>query len=469
MNETTSSQFYFSQVSVTHRLFSPVLVMASHILNFIDKLEKNLQRDFIISCGFRDIDQGILNQGRRRVIMILLLCKAFFAVKFMIATVAPEDSCLHTYSLNPLLGYGFIGRFMSAVYFCGFTGMTLHQSITFINEKRGTLHVMTDLKKMFKKLRKPSPQECSSFGYFLNALIYTRELTLWTVSVPMIVFRATGAVVTARQLNNYMFLAFMVPEFVVYIILMQYNVQIFAYVLLFIAQSTAYFKLRMNRSDKKLLKVKILVNELANSIPDGTGLVIHLPVTTIRRLNLSLIQLQSILNEIQDHNKCIKYWLRDELYVMAAFFIVFVVYLLGDIAWYFKVFPFIPLSFAAIILGISFSNAAQLFVRIRRTAVGLHSCQTLLLDETIRISRGIESGVSSIETQLNASNILKTKLQLRRMIHRVSSPFLRIGYTKGDGDSFSPACVAQFMDTIVLSAIMFINSEYNWLTALTSR
>ena len=443
--------------------------MASHIFKLIDKIERNLQRDYIISSGFQNIDRGILNQDRRRVIMTLLLCKVFFIVKFMIATVAHEDSFLHIYFLNPLLGYGFLGRFMSAVYFCGFTGMVLHQSITLMNEKRGTLYVMTDLKNMFKKLRKPSPQECSSFGYFLNALIYTRELSLWTVSVPMLIFRATGAVVTARQLNNYTFLAFMVPEFVVYAIEMQYDVQIYAYVLLFIAQSTAYFKLRMNRADKKLLKVKFLANGLTNRIRDGSALINHPPVTTIRRLNSSLIELQSILNEIEDHNKCIKYWLRDELYVMAAFFIVFLVYLMGDIAWYFKVFPFVPLSFAAIVLSISFSNAAQLFVRIRRTAVGLHSCQTLLLNETIRISRGVQSNVSSIETQLNTSNILKTKLQLGRMIHRVSSPFLRIGYTKGDGDSFSPACVAQFMDTIVLSAIMFINSEYNWLTALTSR
>ena len=57
------------------------------------------------------------------------------------------------------------------------------------------------------------------------------------------------------------------------------------------------------------------------------------------------------------------------------------------------------------------------------------------------------------------TEIIKSKFQVLRMIHRVSSPYFRIGYTVGDGDDFTDDTASAFMGNIFGTALMFLNAK----------
>lgn len=52
------------------------------------------------------------------------------------------------------------------------------------------------------------------------------------------------------------------------------------------------------------------------------------------------------------------------------------------------------------------------------------------------------------------------------MIHRVSSVYLKVGYTEGDAKSFSPASAAEFVDSVVITSLMFLNSNQSAVMGL---
>jgi len=61
-----------------------------------------------------------------------------------------------------------------------------------------------------------------------------------------------------------------------------------------------------------------------------------------------------------------------------------------------------------------------------------------------------------IEGEMLFARVLKTKFQVLRMMHRVSSPHLRIGYTVADGESFSDDTAAAFVSNIIGNSLMFL-------------
>lgn len=54
-----------------------------------------------------------------------------------------------------------------------------------------------------------------------------------------------------------------------------------------------------------------------------------------------------------------------------------------------------------------------------------------------------------------------TKKQLLRMIHRLSSPLLKVGMTAGDLESFDSSDVASLISSVVTTSLMFMNSKYS--------
>jgi len=162
-----------------------------------------------------------------------------------------------------------------------------------------------------------------------------------------------------------------------------------------------------------------------------------------------ILDLQDILDELVDHNNLIKFYLRDSLYGVGGIYVNYLVFILGPHPWYFRIIPLMTVVFGIVAVSISFTNASQLYIRILNMAKALHSCQCVVGRElsmaktraksTPSTSRA--SHVSQVMTGLD----LKSKFQVLRMIHRISSPHLRIGYTVGNGETFSDDTAAAFV------------------------
>ena len=116
----------------------------------IDKIEYNLKHDLVISASFNDIKEGKLNFTRRRFVIIMCIVLLLNNLRSFIGAFVRRDSLLHFYSVNPLIGFGSLGRFMSVVFIAGYTGMTLHSLVFFSGEKNKDLAMITNLKEMFQ-------------------------------------------------------------------------------------------------------------------------------------------------------------------------------------------------------------------------------------------------------------------------------------------------------------------------------
>lgn len=422
---------------------------AKDIDNLLDNLEKNLRRDFIISSSFRDIERGILNNKRRAAVVFINLLTFINAIRSLIGAVADSHSHLHYYSLNPLFGYGFIGRFMSGFYVCGYPGIICHSMVFFINEGKNTLTLVTDLRRMASKLSKKSPDEAKRFAFFLKLMLYVREIGLVSVTIPMALFRGIGAAVTAYKFRSLLFAVMYFPVFVLFVVAQQYIVQTYVYLHLLIAQSTAYFKLRFNKVNGLLLQIPL--NPRLTKSSSHKERRINLSYKHLKSMNWALLNLEEILNEIRNHNECIKYWLRDGLLCMGGMFSLCLVFVFSDIEWYFRILPIVTFLFLAAVLGVSFSNASQLYVRIKETEKLLYSSQTVIQ---------LQADVTELSHRIQ---VVKSKFQIMRMIHRMSSPSIKIGYTDGNGESFSPLTAASFLTTTIFVFLMFMNSKYSYL------
>lgn len=81
----------------------------------VDLLEKNMQRDFIVSTNFESIKSGTPGKVRKRIIIFINFLILVSTCRSAIGFVAAPDSLLHYWTLNAYYGYGALGRFMSGI------------------------------------------------------------------------------------------------------------------------------------------------------------------------------------------------------------------------------------------------------------------------------------------------------------------------------------------------------------------
>ena len=123
-------------------------------------------------------------------------------------------------------------------------------------------------------------------------------------------------------------------------------------------------------------------------------------------------------------------------------------------------------AFIVLFLSISLCFAAYLFIKIRSTAKLLHSFQTQLkIRETTFRYRSASILIRKTRDS-HPLDVIKIKYQTLRLIHKMTSPFLRIGFTEGDGESFSPETVASMVSTVTVGSLMFLNTKYSSLKYL---
>jgi len=418
------------------------------------RVEHALQRDFIISSSFQDIMDGQKNYKRISIIFLLQFMRLVLILHSVIIAFIDDNSPWQFYVLNYIHGFGVFGRILAGEYMCGLGLCFLHSCTFFFFEWKAKLTPLTDLRDMFSRLKNPSQEEVKQFTFLLRLVPYIGLLSFLAVALPMTSLNAVGAVVTGYRFHGMMFVLYCSPLLIIFSIIAHYSTTVWIHVHLIIAQSTMYFKIRLNRVDKKLKEIA-----LNRRLSDGDKKEKNTPRESYF-IDDVVLDLHRTLNELDQHNQVIKHFLRDQLYVMSGVFIAFFFFLLGDHAWYFRVFVLATMVMITVINAVSFINAAQLYIRILNMAKPLHSCQCIaaqnqrleLIPTAPSTSQGIR--LSMVSDLL----VLKSKFQVLRMIQRVSSPHLRLGYTVGNGESFSDDTAAAYVSSIFGNTLMFLNA-----------
>ena len=428
----------------------------------VKKAEQNLIRDYVISTDFSSITSGDINHRRRRITALNIALVALLVIVSAVAFIAGKESKLHVYAINSLYGYGYLGKIWNGIYFIGDVGVVCHALVFFTAEKRGRFPVVTELKRMFHSLENPSTQETKNFLYYLKIIVYVRELSFIAIIIPMTAFRLVGGAITAYKFQSVSFFMASCISMIPFAVAQEYLCYIHFYTHLIMAQSATYLTLRLNRVDNQLQSV------IASSVGQIHHRTFHTAVlVAMHKVNRQVIELQKILNEVGRHNENIKQWLGNDLLTVGGVLtFCFIQGLDSPIPWYLNVCTFSAVPAWTAIMFLSFFDAAKLHLKIRSMSKVLYSCQTLIQREAQSKTQRPRSALSTNAIIANPVDVLKTKFKILRVLHRVSSPFLRIGYTEGDGDSFSPSSIIKLLSTAAFNSLMFLNARYSTLKYL---
>ena len=414
----------------------------------VSKIEIVLKKFYIISTTFQDIHHGNVNNKRRRVIYLKNGCFLAFFLICTIWTTAPSDSALHFYFLNPLHGLGKVGRFVGAFFAIGIFMILLHSLSLLQQEKKAALAPVTDLRQMLVRLRNPSPEEIKRLIFFMKLLSLLPWFNLF-LTVPLAAITAIGSIITAYEFNSGFFLLLRILSCLVEsLVVFVPAAHVFAAVHLLAAQSSRYLILRLDANFQKLSQI---LSQWCKK--DRWRLT--------RKVHTLLIDLHNILNEIRDHNLCIQHFFRDALLCIECVVSCLLVFVLESNTWYERFFLLLMLVSVLVFLSFSSFNAGCLFLRIRSTARLLHSLQGKIYTlESLSRHRSASVVVRNKE-DCHLTDVIKAKHQILRLIHRMSSPFLKVGFTDGDVDSFTPMSVASSVSTIISMSLMFLNAKYS--------
>lgn len=424
----------------------------SQVDNTIDQVKNALVRDFIIFGSYDSMTRRTFRVMRTIGFILIIFFNIWLIASSIVGFVINRDSNLHWYFLNGLYGYGYVGIILNGIYFLAGSACVLHILVFLLNERRATLTLITDMKEMYQRLPNATIQETAHFLYYLRIMLAVRNIAVTAVFIPMMIFRAAGIVLTAYQWKSYKFLAVSFLSFIGFAVIQWEDPLIHGYTHLTIAQSATYLNLRLARIQKALQDVVVFVHKSRYS----STLTNVTTSKVMDVINTQLNDLKSTLNETKQHNECIKSLLRDELILTGCQLSFVIISCLGDLDVVYKLLILVAGGCWCSALVPSFSAAANLHLMIISTSKLLHSCQTLL-EKNYQVL--LKSGKGLQSEQPRVADIVKTKYQILRMIHRVSSPFLKIGYTEGDGESFSPATITDFLSTVVSVTIMFLNSK----------
>ena len=421
-------------------------------IDLVNEIDKSLVKWFITSTSTDDIEKGVLNNKRRKLIYAANIVLCYEVVLWTIAFAAPESSSLHFYFLNGVHALGYLGRVFSGIIIVGYPMCVLHSMVILHYEKRGALTPVSSIKHLFEKLKNPSPQELKKLMFSLKALSYF-PLMHFAGTLSMESINTVGAVMTALSFQSWYFALAYIPRGIYSCLSAVHATQSFVIVHLLIMNSAIFLSLRLDRVTINLSRV--------SSLCPGMKTADRLHAFRITKANL--LDLDSILNDVNDHNRCIKHWLRDEVIcigVVVSFIIVF--FIEGNNYYEKAIFGF-TVSTVVFVLAISFGYAAYLHVKIRSTAKLLHSLQTKIQIHVSVLRRYSEPMVLLEKRKESFADVIKTKYRILRLLHRISSPYLRIGFTEGSGESFSPKSVASVISTIVTTPLMFLNAKYSSL------
>ena len=422
---------------------------AQDAIDLANEIDKSLVKWFITSTSTDDFERDVLNNKRRKLIYVANVIVCCDVLLWTIAFAAPQNSSLHFYFLNGVHALDHLGRVFIGVIIVGHPMCVLHSMVLLYYEKRGALTPVWSIKHLFEKLKNPSRKELKKLTFSLKGLSYF-PLLHFASTLPFESIKAVGAVMTALSFKSWYFALAYIPRGIFGCLSTAHSTQACGIVHLLITSSVICLALRLDRVTVNLFKVI--------SMPPDMNTGNRLNASRVTKRNL--LDLDSILNDVNDHNRCIKHWLKDELIFIGVVVSLMMVFFIEGNNYYEKAVFGVTLSVLVFILAISFGHAAYLYVKIRSTAKLLHLLQIKTQSQVSLLRRHSEPIIPLEKRKESFADVIKTKYRILRLIHRISSPYLRIGFTEGNGESFSPESVASITSIIVTTPLMFLNAKY---------
>src|SRR5689334_16443035 len=127
-------------------------IKKNDIQKVFSSVDHALQRDWITTASFRDIQDGNLCRRKQITIFILNFLLVIFTIRHLVCLIAENQSPWHLYVLNPFLGFGILNRFTSGIYIFAYVLAALHSLTTLWAEREGKLTPISDLRTMYNKL-----------------------------------------------------------------------------------------------------------------------------------------------------------------------------------------------------------------------------------------------------------------------------------------------------------------------------
>ena len=421
-------------------------------MKIIEIIEANMIREFVLSTDFDFISKGSVNKRRRWVTVMLIASLVLLVTQTAVAFFAGKESNVHWYVVNCFYGYGYLGKIWNGMYMIGVSATTAHAIVFFVSEGKGKFMVITDFKNMFQRLGRLKEGEITLI-YYLRIMAHVRVLSLMTISIPMILFRGVGAAITAYEFQSWIFLVASTFSIIPFTVAQLFNGKLHCYTHLTIAHSATYFNCRLKRVEVGL---KSVVSGYPNNSKKSTV------SGQLNSIESKCLELKDILDEVARHNQCVKYWIWNDLLTSGCLISFCILQSISNtIAWYLKVSAFITVASWMAVLLPPLTKAANLHMSIRSLTKVLYSCQVVLQKERSKQSGGKRSTSALIagDKGVNLLELIRTKRQIIRMIHRISPRFVKIGFTVGNGKSFSPLSILQLSSSVAFNSLMFLNSR----------
>jgi hypothetical protein len=368
----------------------------------------------------------------------------------LIGTFVPSDSWIHFYCLNILHGLGLFGRLINGIYACGGIITTCLVMDFYRSEKKGRLTVISDLKETV--LNDGSREEVKKLSIFMKLMSRLRKLVLVGITIPLTMFRLISSVITALEFESLAFFVIQIPVLLFMIFGHQIGMMFFGSIHLLIAHWAAYFIIRLERVNKMIDQIK------SDPIRGNKDSSKHRFIWAMSILGNINHEITDVINTIERHNHFLKHFLNQALLIFCFAYALAFAIVAEKYPWYLKILPEASLGGQLVVLTFTFFNVSRIHSRIVKISQKIYICQ-VFSSQVDYFKNSTRSNISAKDTY----QVIKTKFTILRLIHRISSTNVKIGFTIGDIESFTSLSMASFFSTTISTFIMIMNfnSDYN--------
>ena len=398
----------------------------SETTNIIRRVEDSLQRDLIISTSFENIKSGTVNQNKRVIITFVYFILSIDMLKSIVESFNSEKYFLRYFSSHE-------SRFTSQALSLFYSTCFCYSILLFYLEGKGGFIPMVNLTNMFEKLEDST--QIKQFTRLLQIMPFISIFCFLCITLP--VTAVTGYLFYESFASHKVFLL------IVRAISLQYCSQIFFHINVINLNLNSYFRMRINSFDSfvdsKIMSPSRHLENLRNKSCEKLMDFGRTRTQTIVMTNFALLQLKDILDENKD-------LVSKELCIINKIGIT-----AGVILLMCESNPFI-LFVIIMMLAISFTNG---FTRkIGQKQHILNSCQVILQHKQ-RTNNFIEKKRWSKKFKIKELpeilsqdwSVLKTKLGILRMIHRV------IGYNNMSS--------RYYLCKVIIITLLFLNLKHH--------
>jgi hypothetical protein len=408
----------------------------------LQNVPKTFRRNWILAKDKKD-DENIKRHRMKMLAFKILMISSFIRNQvnscacMLMSSSSDLGLWMRITNIDLLYGLGDFGCLVTGIYALGSTLCLLHMAmLENIGRKKdlGIIDKLINIKHL--NLDEVERTKIARIPYFISI---QRYLLIFGSTSEIQMFYVFGAFMSYLKFDSLLYAICAVPVVISYFPLNYNAMTLFLSAHQIIGMSATYFEIRLSRIVKQLVTFKRKLNSRGRKTsksPQESKLEAGNLLSSAGKI---MKELDEVLTEIESHNKTIKVILRDIFSCMGPMVSLVIVFFMKEMPLYVRM---VTLSFATLGMMTAYSlrNASSLHPQLLQLGRHLHSCQGRLR------CRGNHS-------------TLRDKQHLLKLIHRLSSYRLPIGFTVGDTGSFTPESAMSFISAIVSISLIFLNTN----------